>query len=162
MGNSLEQWRASIGLFNSKNVIKQRVMVKVSMAFIFYYMSCLLKWAACSCKFLSNVFNDIVCNLFFKIVLILLLLEAGDIEMNPGPDTINSSLSFLHSNIRSIRNKFDYITENFLDFDILCFTESHLDANITTDSLCMSSKYDIPYRKDRTNHGGGLLMYLSC
>ena len=77
MGNSLEQWRASIGLFNSKNVIKQRVMVKVSMAFIFYYMSCLLKWAACSCKLLSNVFNDIVRNLFFKIVLILLLLEAG-------------------------------------------------------------------------------------
>ena len=26
----------------------------------------------------------------------------------------------------------------------------------------LSSKYDIPYRKDRTNHGGGLLMYLSC
>ena len=26
----------------------------------------------------------------------------------------------------------------------------------------MSSKYDIPYRKDRTNHSGGLLMYLSC
>ena len=26
----------------------------------------------------------------------------------------------------------------------------------------MSSKYDIPYRKDRINHGGGLLMYLSC
>ena len=42
MGNSLEQWRASIGLFNSKCVIKQRVMVKVPMAFIFYYMSELL------------------------------------------------------------------------------------------------------------------------
>ena len=62
--------------------------------------------------------------------------------MNPGPDTINSSLSILHSNIRSIRNKLDYITENFLDFDILSFTESHLDANITTESLIMSSKYD--------------------
>ena len=36
MGNSLEQWRASIGLFNSKCVIKQKVMVKVSMAFIFF------------------------------------------------------------------------------------------------------------------------------
>ena len=60
------QWRASIGLFNSKCVIKQRVMVKVSMAFIFYYMSCLLKWAACSCKLLSNVFSDIVCNLFLR------------------------------------------------------------------------------------------------
>ena len=163
MGNSLEQWRASIGPFNSQCVIKQRVMVKVSMAIIFYYMSYLLKSAACSGKLLSFVFNDIVCNLFFfKIVLILLLLEAGDIEMNPGPDIIYSSLSILHRNIRSIRNKFDYITENFLDFDILCFTESPLDANITTESLIMSSKCDIPYRKDRTNHGGGLLMYLSC
>ena len=53
--------------------------------------------------------------------------------------------------------KFDYLAENFIDFDILCFS----DANITTESLIMSSKYDIPYRKDRTNHGGGLLMYLS-
>ena len=35
-------------------------------------------------------------------------------------------------------------------------------ANITTESLIMSSKYDIPKRIDRTNHGGGLLMYLSC
>ena len=26
----------------------------------------------------------------------------------------------------------------------------------------MSGKYDIPYRIDRTNHGRGLLMYLSC
>ena len=26
----------------------------------------------------------------------------------------------------------------------------------------MSSKYDIAYRIDRTNHGGGILMYLSC
>ena len=29
----------------------------------------------------------------------------------------------------------------------MCFSESHLDANITTESLIMSSKYDIPYRK---------------
>ena len=44
----------------------------------------------------------------------------------------------------------------------MCLSESHLDANITTESLIMSSKYAISYRKDRTNHGGGLLMYLSC
>ena len=74
-----------------------------------------------------------VCNLYFKIVLIFLLLKSGDIEMNPGPNNINNYLSILHSNIRSIRNKFDYLTENVLDFDILCFSESHLDANITTD-----------------------------
>ena len=44
----------------------------------------------------------------------------------------------------------------------MCFSKSHLDTNITTESLVMSSKYDIPYRKDRTNHGDGLLMYLFC
>ena len=82
--------------------------------------------------------------------------------MNQGHNNIHNSLSILYTNIRSIRNKFDYFIENFLDFDILCFSEPHLDANITTESLIMSSKYDIPYRKDRTNHGGGLLMYLSC
>ena len=103
-----------------------------------------------------------MCNLYFEIVLILLLLEAGDIEMNPGPEIINSSLSILHSNIISMHSTLDYTTENFLDFDTLYFTESHLDANIKTKSLIMSSKYYIPDRKDRRNHGGGLLIYLSC
>ena len=44
----------------------------------------------------------------------------------------------------------------------MCFSESHLEANITTESLIMSSKDDISYKKDRTKRGGGLLMYLSC
>ena len=95
-------------------------------------MKYLQKWTGNNCKRLSLALKDLICSLYFKIVLILLLLEACDIEMNPGPNIINNSLSILHSNIRSIRKKFDYITENFLDFDILCFTESHLDANITT------------------------------
>ena len=83
-------------------------------------------------------------------------------ERNPKPNTINNSLSILHCNIRSIRNKLDFTTERLLDFDILCFSEYHIDANISKESLMTSSKYDIPYRKDRTNHGGGVLMYLSC
>ena len=76
--------------------------------------------------------------------------------MDPGPNNINHSLSILHSNIRSIHKKFDYIAKNLSDLDILCFSESNLDANITTESLIMSSKYDFPYRKNRTNYGGGL------
>ena len=56
-------------------------------------------------------------------------------------------------------SKSSSITENLLDSDILFFCESHLDAKI---SSSLSSKYDIPYRKDRTNHGGGLFMHLSC
>ena len=117
MGNGLEQWRASIGLFNSKCIIKQRVRVNVSMAYHLIYMMYFLKWAVSSTsKLLSFVFNEMECNLFFKIVLILELLETGDIEMNPGPYNINNSLSILHSNIRSICNKYDYLNENFLDF----------------------------------------------
>ena len=162
---SLEQWRASIGLFNNNYVIKKRVKVRVSIAFIFYYINYIvLKGVDISCKLLSFVLNDLVCNLYFKIMLIFLLSEAGDIERSHGPDIIYSSLSILHSNIRRLRNKLDcmYITDNFLDFDILCFTESHLDANINTESLITSKKCDIPYHKDITKHGGGLLIYLSC
>ena len=80
------------------------------MTFIFYYIIHLLKWAAGASNLLSIALNDIVCTIYFKIVLILLLLEAGDLERNPGPNTINNSLSILHCNIRSIRNKSDYIT----------------------------------------------------
>ena len=43
----------------------------------------------------------------------------------------------------------------------MCFSESQLDAYISTETMIMSSKYDIPYRKDRTNFGGGLFMFLS-
>ena len=86
------------------------------MAFILYFMNYLLKWTVGSCKLLSIVFNDIVCNLSFKIVLILLLFEAGDIELNPGPNTINSSLSVLHSFIRNLHNKLDCMTDNFFRF----------------------------------------------
>ena len=39
--------------------------------------------------------------------------------------------------------------------------ETHLDVNILSDSLILTDKFDAPYRKDRSNHGGGLLVYLS-
>ena len=45
----------------------------------------------------------------------MLLLQAGDIETNPGPENIYD-LSIVHLNIRSIRNKIEYISDNLLDF----------------------------------------------
>ena len=110
-GNSLDQWRASIGLFNSKCIFNQIVKVSFSMAFIFYYVKYLQKWTGNNCKLISLALKDFICSLYFKIVLTLLLFEAGDIEINPGLNIINNSLSILHSNIRSIRNKLDCITE---------------------------------------------------
>ena len=53
----------------------------------------------------------------------------------------------------------NFIKEYLLDFDILCFTETHLDASIEDSSLALSDDYCLPYRKDRTNHGGGILVY---
>ena len=73
---------------------------------------------------------------------VLVTLGACDKDMNPH-DLI---LSILHSNIRSIPNKLDYITVNLLDFDILCFSE----ANITIGSLIMSSKCNITEKIDKS------------
>ena len=100
-------------------------------------------------------------NCFISLVLLFLLLRAGDVESNPGPSNFKNCLSICHCNIRSIRNKLEFITDNFLDFDILCFTETHLNEYVSNDSLLLSDKYSTPYRKDRTNHGGGLLIYVS-
>ena len=127
MGNSLDLWRASIGLFNSKCIFNQRVKVSFSMAFIFYYMKYLHKWTCNNCKLISLTLKDLICSLFFKIVLILLLLEAGDIEMNPGPNIINKPLSILHSNNRSIR----YTLYNFLT-KIISYISINLGSYHTT------------------------------
>ena len=93
-------------------------------------------------------------------VMFLLLLQAGDTETNPGPEN-GYELSILHLNIRSIRNKLDFILDNFSEFNILCFSETHLDNNVPTEMLFLSNLYSAPYRKDRTNHGGGVLAYLN-
>jgi hypothetical protein len=58
---------------------------------------------------------------------LLLLFLAGDIEKNPGPmgtpvsENNNKSLTIFHSNIRSLRNKINYITDIIEDFDMEVF-----------------------------------------
>ena len=47
------------------------------------------------------------------------------------------------------------------ELNILCFSETHLDNNVPTEMLFLSNLYSAPYRKDRTNHGGGVLAYLN-
>ena len=104
--------------------------VTFSWYFTFQYFVFILSRFNHAVRLMSTSLKDLVNNLDFKLLLLFLILEAGDVEKNPGPNTTEHSLSITHSNIRSIRNKFDFITEYFLDFDILCFTETHLDVNI--------------------------------
>ena len=43
---------------------------------------------------------------------------------------------------------------------MLWFTETHPDANVSTNDVLLILNYDSPYRKERTNHGGGILVYI--
>ena len=96
------------------------------------------------------------------IIVQLLLILSGDIELNPGPTNLREhSVSFLHCNMRSIRNKLEHIIDNFCDFDCLSFTETHLDDNIDNAEIFLTTDFSAPYRKDRTNHGGGILDFVN-
>ncbi len=60
--------------------------------------------------------------------------------MNPGPfptESTRECFSVVHLNVRSIRNKMDYIIDNFLDFDVICFTETHLSDNIENTQIIL-------------------------
>ncbi len=52
------------------------------------------------------------------------------------------------------------IIKMYLDFNVLCFTETHLSNAIETNSL-MFEGFDKIYRKYLTNHSGGLLVYVA-
>jgi exonuclease III len=67
-------------------------------------------------------------------------------------------LSIFHGNIRSLRNKVDYISKIIEDYDIVFFTETHLDKLVLDKNIHFSG-YDIPVRKDRNSDGGGIIMY---
>ena len=64
--------------------------------------------------------------------LFFILLLSGDIELNPGPK-YGSVLDIIHLNIRSIRNKIEDLYTIVHDFDIVCFSETHLDNNDTNE-----------------------------
>ena len=160
MGSDISSWRMSIGLFYGAmyGAITKRYIGKISFntSFLFrillYLRKCLFGLGV---EMYKNIYN-----IETSIIVWLLLILSGDIETNPGPDNIyEHSVSILHSNIRSIRNKIDYIIDNFSDFEC-CFTETHLDDNVENLNICLTSEFGIPYRKDRTNHGGGILVYV--
>lgn len=84
---------------------------------------------------------------------------SGDIEVNPGPMTDNI-IDIVHLNIRSIRHEIDYLNTLVHDFDILCFTETHLDDTVSNDSLSLDV-FNTIYRKDRNCYGDRVMIYVS-
>ena len=106
-------------------------------------------------------------NLEFSLVVFFLVLLSGYVSENPGPENsetssqTSNSLSILHLNIRSIRNKLEYINENLIDFNVLCFTETHLDVNINDEVIFIEGFNLVSYSKDVTAHSSELLVYVS-
>ena len=106
-------------------------------------------------------------NLEFSLVVLILVLLSGDVSENPVPENsetssqTSNSLSILHLNIRSIRNKLGYINENLIDFNVICFTKTHLDINVNNKDIFIEGSNSVPYRKDVTAHSWGFLVYVS-
>ena len=124
MGISVDKWRISVGLFycsTSRGFLKLPKFLTFPILLI--YLTITLN-AFQELTQTLDFLKDATKNCHFYFLLSLLLIIALDIELNPGPQHAIADLSVTHLNIRSIRNKFDYIIENFLDFNILCFTES--------------------------------------
>ena len=113
---------------------------------------------------------------------ILLLLKAGDVELNPGPNTsinsdsdtssnntsipdinfediVRNSFSVVHLNVQSIRHKLDIIEAELSNFDILAFSETWLTPSIPNKDLDIFS-YSEPFRKDRQDGYGGIALYV--
>ena len=109
----------------------------------------------------------------------LYVLSCGDVHPNPGPtrrngnndsnnnlplqsqEQRNTKLSVFYANAKSIVNKIAKLQTEIASnsFDIIVFTETHLDSSIT-DAKIFGSEY-CSYRKDRQQggrSGGGVLV----
>jgi hypothetical protein len=106
----------------------------------------------------------------------VLHLRSGDIHPNPGPtypdsesvdsfhssycNILNSGLSILHLNIQSLKRKIDILQVESQAYDILVFTETWLNKNISNEELFIQN-FQPPYRCDRIGRtGGGVAIYV--
>ena len=106
--------------------------------------------------------------------IIHIILLSGDIESNPGPDSVEGStdsvssssfssfktltnhLSILHLNIQSIVSKLDQIEGEAASCDVLVFSESWLKPETSDESNCVHiENFSPPFRADRNDRPGG-------
>lgn len=163
-GDTIEQYRAAIGLFYCcvrcvkkcfyLNLFQLRALFKCLLQYLLWFGNLYKTLLMCLAQ------HSLVINYFFQVIFMLLFLS-GDIETNPGPCTgTQYTLDIFHLNIRSIRNKLDSLLSLVSDFDVLCFTESHLNSSILDQNLCIDDFITI-FRKIRNSFGGGIIMYVS-
>ena len=102
----------------------------------------------------------IVVNVFIVFYLLLVLLQHGDIETNPGPSKeYNQYLSCCHWNLNSLPSH-NYAKVSLLQaynsiykHDIICISETYLDSSVSIDdkSLCIEG-----YNLTQADHPGNI------
>ncbi len=132
MGNSLNDYRQAIGLYNNKKMCASGVAI---------------------CLRSSSVI------ILVFIVIMLLVLLSGDIELNPGPVRLKS-LTVCHVNIRGLSDAKMRAIKTTLckKFDIITLSETFLNPDSTT-NLNLSGYHTI-LRKDRPTFGGGIAIFI--
>ena len=155
MGVDLSVYRAAIGIFyltTHRTVNQPNTFLNLSFKLHCTLAAFALLFARCFIK------ND-----SFTAYRLILLLICMDIHPNPGPassDSNGTSLDIFHLNAGSIRNKLEDIYSIAEEYHILCFSETHLDQSIDSSSLVLDGS-GLPIRKDRSQHGGGVMIYIS-
>ena len=118
----------------------------------------------------------------FTLWLTILQLCSGGIHPNPDSSSIasflNSSTSHNHSNnslrslnlshnisfvqyhVQSILNKLDILEAELFEFDILAFTETWLNPTVQSDNLVFQTFHKPEHKDRRSDHFGGLLLYI--
>ena len=120
--------------------------------------------------------------LFHVVVLVswlfILILLSGDIELNPGPYSVDGSadssvilsstsldfltnhLSILHLNIQSVLPKIDLIRGEATSYDILIFSESWLKPTVNNQEIHIENFMPL-FRTDMNDRpGGGVIVYV--
>lgn len=103
----------------------------------------------------------------------LAIKQSGDVQPNPGPESLSSMssessyqsvfhdhLNIVHVNIQSLLPKLDILEIEMQYYDIVVFTETWLSPNTTNYDVNIPN-FGPPYRKDREDRlGGGVAIYI--
>ena len=130
MGNTIESYRAAIGSFYSvthRLICRRAPRLNLNLLFNMN----------CSVKILCLLgLSSLVKNHQFKFYKLILLLVCTDIHLYPGLDSDGiHSHDIVHLNTRNIRNKLEFLPNLVESFQIARFTETHLDADVSSSNF---------------------------
>ena len=132
MDNCIDDYMASIGLFQMRITGNRRPFNVNFPVHVYTYQEILITNFRCtflvvSLSLLQSLNPNI--DLVFLLFVLQYILIIGNVEVNAGPELINhssvsdNSISICNINIRSARNKLDFLNNVTDEFDIIAVIE---------------------------------------